>query len=152
MAEGKYCPDCGDPLNPGSAKCACGWKRPKGTFTQQAKRDPRYGLCEWEDESNQCPAPGTMSSDTREGKGPWFCPGHYKATNKAEGRKVLYEYQKNGLPDRTPYVVSLMKLRMKQNPKDYKQPGESHKAYVERMREKITGIEFFKRMDKQEVA
>lgn len=65
----KYCPECGDPLNPGSNLCTCGWrdKRAVSNF------NPRHGFCAY----SNCPLPGAISESTRNTSDtPFYCRFH----------------------------------------------------------------------------
>lgn len=106
-SELKYCPDCGERIQPGNSHCSdCGWKpnkpsknQKKGKKEQNNVFDDRKGLCEWEGMERECPAIGAHSTNTK-GAGPWYCWKHFTDPGLIEGLKIIDKYEKNGLPDK----------------------------------------------------
>ena len=71
----KYCPSCGDPLNPGSNLCTCGWRGK--SKDAPINLDPNHGLCAFVYMGERCKFPGTTSDSTRaDSQTPFYCRFH----------------------------------------------------------------------------
>ncbi len=65
------CPECRKTLYPNQKKCTCGWRAEDA----KAYRNPRHGLCEYNDHGMMCNKAGSIALHTGEG-GPWYCSEH----------------------------------------------------------------------------
>lgn len=94
------CPECRKTLYPNQKKCTCGWK------AQDAKdyKNPRHGLCEYNDHGMLCGKAGAIALHTGEG-GPWYCRNHalgLRGMNNKKSKLSIKEYMdsvKEKLPD-----------------------------------------------------
>ena len=97
-----YCTECKERLQPGNNHCSCGWNPEKNKSNKEKQTsffDDRKGFCEWEYQDRQCPAIGNHSKSLK-GGGPWYCMDHIGDIDLVEGLKIIYEYEKNGVPVR----------------------------------------------------
>ena len=128
----KYCPDCNERIQPGNSHCSdCGWRpdkpsknQKKGKNEQNNVFDERKGLCEWEGMGRECPAIGAHNKSIK-GGGVWYCWKHFADPGLTVGLKIIDEYEKNGLPDKTPPSRKMMENSLKMGSGIQQKKGES---------------------------
>lgn len=74
------CPQCQDPLLPGSINCSCGWKAAPASTLPHAS-----GWCGWHDGALDCPLPGTHKDGH---DGVWLCRYHVQGRDGPTARHI----------------------------------------------------------------
>lgn len=133
------CPECGTEISR-ARSCGCGWKAKSAReLAKQLGDTLGYTQCEWMSGKERCRYPGTMSPSTH-GIGPNYCSGHFGCEDPVMGTYIVEasrDYRHVPIEER----VASDKARLNTEAAAYlanhgieKQPGESSRAYVARLR------------------